>query len=164
MDLLSTRIATYYTHDDCPAGRSAVFICFCLFFATELTGLHLRVPFSSVCLFFFVSDSSSVSPELRACIRRNYWPLLQASLCFQTFPNFISFSNLFFLFGMSFPKKDFCTAPDSKIRLNFVKQFCIFAISFSKIRLFFAIMVQHSPIFMKVCRNFSNYLYAKEQQ
>merc|ERR1712159_970983 len=48
----------------------------------------------------------------------------------------------------------FCTIPSSKIQLNFVKHFRNFAVSFSKVPLFFAISVQNSLIFMNNFRNF----------
>ena len=55
-----------------------------------------------------------------------------------------------------------CTAPHSKIRLNFVKHFRIFAVLFSKLCLFFAILVRNSPILMKLFLKFS-ILYGKYQ-
>ena len=43
----------------------------------------------------------------------------------------------------------FCTAPNLKMQLNFVKHFRIFAVSISKFHLFFAFSVQKSLILME---------------
>ena len=59
-------------------------------------------------------------------------------------------------------KISFFTAPNSNIQLTFVKHFRIFALSFSKFRICFAIVVQNSPILMNIFWNFSNLtLYEK---
>jgi len=50
---------------------------------------------------------------------------------------------------------NFCTAPSSKIQLNFAKHFRIFAVSFSKCCTLIANFVQNSQMLMKISRNFS---------
>ena len=57
-----------------------------------------------------------------------------------------------------------CTAPHSKIRLNFVKYLRILFLQFhpQNFAYFFCILIHHSPISMKLFRNFSN-LQGKDQ-
>ena len=50
---------------------------------------------------------------------------------------------------------DFCTAPNSKIQLNFLKHFRIFSVLFQNCCTFFANFVKNSPTLMKFSRNFS---------
>ncbi len=57
----------------------------------------------------------------------------------------------------------FCTAPNLKMQLNFVKQFRIFAVSISKFHLFFAISVQKSLILMEKIRNFEQILQIRSK-
>ena len=50
-----------------------------------------------------------------------------------------------------------CTAPNSKIQLNFVKHFRIFTVLFSIFQRWLANLVQNSPILMNFFRDFSNF-------